>query len=129
MGFEPTDTYVSPVFKTGAFSHSATPPLLSVYLFLKNSIYLSYWSRGKCALEWIQCPYAASKLFLLLFLLSILSIYLLCILFHPYKDEEHQELLYFHLFVENSLILLPVFFPPLNQNHLKYERNLLSPYL
>ena len=26
VGFEPTDTCISPVFKTGAFGHSATPP-------------------------------------------------------------------------------------------------------
>ncbi len=27
VGFEPTDTCASPVFKTGAFDHSATLPL------------------------------------------------------------------------------------------------------
>jgi hypothetical protein len=27
VGFEPTDTYGSPVFKTGAFNRSAIPPL------------------------------------------------------------------------------------------------------
>jgi hypothetical protein len=26
VGFEPTDTCISPVFKTGAFGRSATPP-------------------------------------------------------------------------------------------------------
>ena len=26
MGFEPTDAFTSPVFKTGAFDHSATSP-------------------------------------------------------------------------------------------------------
>ena len=27
VGFEPTDGHPSPVFKTGAFGHSATPPM------------------------------------------------------------------------------------------------------
>ena len=26
VGFEPTVTFATPVFKTGAFDHSATPP-------------------------------------------------------------------------------------------------------
>ena len=38
VGFEPTDTLVSPVFKTGAFSRSATPPwsFLTLYFTLKE---------------------------------------------------------------------------------------------
>lgn len=32
VGFEPTDTFVSPVFKTGAFGHSATPPQFIVII-------------------------------------------------------------------------------------------------
>ena len=45
VGFEPTDTFVSPVFKTGAFGRSATPPLIIFFLPIKNSISLSCWSR------------------------------------------------------------------------------------
>ena len=45
VGFEPTDTFVSPVFKTGAFGRSATPPLIFYFLLIKNSISLSCWSR------------------------------------------------------------------------------------
>lgn len=29
VGFEPTNAFASPVFKTGAFNHSATPPQAS----------------------------------------------------------------------------------------------------
>ena len=32
VGFEPTDTFVSPVFKTGAFGRSATPPQFIVII-------------------------------------------------------------------------------------------------
>ena len=45
VGFEPTDTFVSPVFKTGAFGRSATPPVIIYFLLIKNNISLSYWSR------------------------------------------------------------------------------------
>ena len=44
VGFEPTDTFVSPVFKTGAFGRSATPPLIIYFLLIENNISLPYWS-------------------------------------------------------------------------------------
>ena len=44
VGFEPTDTFVSPVFKTGAFGRSATPPLFIYFLLIENNISWPYWS-------------------------------------------------------------------------------------
>ena len=44
VGFEPTDTFVSPVFKTGAFGRSATPPLFIYFLLIENNILLPCWS-------------------------------------------------------------------------------------
>ncbi len=44
VGFEPTDTFVSPVFKTGAFGRSATPPLFIYFLLIENNILLPNWS-------------------------------------------------------------------------------------
>lgn len=37
QGFEPWDGLPSPVFKTGAFGHSATPPFEAGLYRLKNS--------------------------------------------------------------------------------------------
>ena len=40
MGFEPTDAFTSPVFKTGAFDHSAISPCVKASLVPNASIIL-----------------------------------------------------------------------------------------
>ena len=39
MGFEPTDALTSPVFKTGAFDHSAISPCVKTPLSIPNAGY------------------------------------------------------------------------------------------
>jgi hypothetical protein len=38
VGFEPTVAFTTPVFKTGLFDHSSTPPgiMTGIYLGIKN---------------------------------------------------------------------------------------------
>ena len=53
VGFEPTDAFTSPVFKTGAFDHSAISPCVKVRstqtqeLFYHRGIYLSTKNNGR----------------------------------------------------------------------------------
>ena len=53
VGFEPTDAFTSPVFKTGAFDHSAISPCVKVrstqtqVLFYHREIYLSIKKQKK----------------------------------------------------------------------------------
>ncbi len=47
VGFEPTDTFISPVFKTGAFNHSTISPFDIDFSFgrVKTRPYLFLFSR------------------------------------------------------------------------------------
>ena len=45
MGFEPTDAFTSPVFKTGAFDHSAISPCVKVHSTQTQDL---FYHRGLC---------------------------------------------------------------------------------
>ena len=45
MGFEPTDAFTSPVFKTGAFDHSAISPCVKVHSTQTQDL---LYHRGLC---------------------------------------------------------------------------------
>ena len=51
VGFEPTDAFTSPVFKTGAFNHSAISPCVQKHIQLRRRIHFTTLRPG-C--QWIS---------------------------------------------------------------------------